>query len=119
MVKDSHFVPENQKKYYICARKPENSSYFLEFPSKTIFIGLSKSIPVHKWVKVKDNHFMLENQKIPSYFSEFSSKPHFSPNEDTQSRLLKCMKQSYATLMPKRSLHKWIMVKKSHFLLEN
>ena len=26
---------------------------------------------------VKEKLFMPENQKIPSYFSEFSSKPHF------------------------------------------
>ena len=79
------FCARKPKIYFICAGKRENSSYFLEFPSKTIFIGLSKSIvlvyliPVHKWVMVKDSHFMPENQKIPSYFSEFSSKPHFFP----------------------------------------
>ena len=79
------FCARKPKIHFICAGKRENSSYFLEFPSKTIFIGLSKSIvlvyliPVHKWVMVKDSHFMPENQKIPSYFSEFSSKPHFFP----------------------------------------
>ena len=121
MVKDRQpFCARKANIHFICAGKPENSSYFLEFPSKTIFIGLSKSIilvyviPVHKWVMVKDSHFMPENQKIPSYFSEFSSKPHFFHQMKTP-KCLKCMKQSYATLMPKRSLHKWINGKKKTF----
>ena len=43
------------------------------------------SIPVYKWVMVKNSHFI------------------FFPQSDNQSCLVNCMKQSYATWMPKRS----------------
>ena len=70
MLKDSLFVPENQIIHFVCAEN-QKMHHFLEFPSKTTFFGLIRSItppysiPVHKKVMVK------ENQKIPSYFSEF------------------------------------------------
>ena len=74
---------------------------------------------VHKWFMFKNSYFMPENRKIPSYFKEFSSTPHFFKSKTINAVYLTVGNKVMQFWSLKEFLHKWGMVKNSHFLPEN